>query len=68
MKLIKNIWIRLILSLVGGGMTNEIVFLCSGDPYRHRSVNEPNFTILYAIIIFLILTAIVNRLGKNRVA
>ena len=53
------------VSLLAGGMTSELVFIYSGDPYRHRSKDDPNYTILYALIVFLILTAIVKKFGKK---
>ncbi|MGZ3778435.1 MAG: hypothetical protein ACXVI9_13025 [Mucilaginibacter sp.] len=46
-------------------MTTEIVFLSTGSPYRHRSVNDPNFTLLYALIIFLVLTWVVKKFGTK---
>ncbi|HZX57852.1 MAG TPA: hypothetical protein VFE54_03975, partial [Mucilaginibacter sp.] len=61
-----KLWVRILISLLAGGMTNEIVFLSTGSPYRHRSTNDPNFTLLYALIIFLVLTWVVNKFGKKK--
>ena len=41
---------------MGGGITTEIVFLSTGDPKRSRSANDPQFTLIYALIIYLVLT------------
>jgi hypothetical protein len=65
MRFLQNIWIRIFVSLILGGMTTEIVFLSTGDPTRHRSVNDPNYTLVYALIIYLILTGLVKKFGKK---
>ncbi len=65
MQLLRKIWVRIIVSLLLGGMTTEIVFLTTGDPTRHRSVNDSNFTFLYAGIIFLVLTFLVSKFVKK---
>jgi hypothetical protein len=66
MVFLKNIWARIVISLIAGGMTSELVFIYSGDPYRPRSKDDPNFTLLYALIVFLILSAIVKKFGKKK--
>jgi hypothetical protein len=65
MEFIKKLWVRIVISLIGGGLASEIIFLLTGNPYRHRSVNDPNFTLFYALIIFLVLTGIVNKFKKK---
>jgi hypothetical protein len=66
MAFLSKIWVRVIISLLAGGMASEIIFLVSGDPTRHRSKDDPNFTLLYALIIFLILSAVVHKFGKKK--
>jgi hypothetical protein len=66
MKLLQNIWVRIVISLLGGGMTTEIVFLSTGDPTRHRSANDPNFTLIYALIIYLVLTWVAKKFGPPK--
>jgi len=65
MRLLQKLWFRVVISLLAGGMTNEIIFLLTGDPTRHRSPNDSNFSIIYAIIIFLILTLVVNKFARK---
>lgn len=66
MEYLQKLWVRIIISLVAGGMATEVIFLSTGDPTRHRSVNDPNFTILYALIIFFVLTWAVKKFGKKK--
>jgi hypothetical protein len=66
MRLLQKIWVRIIVSLLAGGMTTEIVFLSTGSPYRHRSVDDPNFTLLSALIIFVVLTGIVKKFAAAK--
>lgn len=65
MTYLRKVWVRVIISLLAGGMTSEIIFLATGDPTRPRSVNDPNFTLLYGLIIYIVLTAVVNKFGKK---
>lgn len=65
MEYLGKAWVRIVISLIAGGMATEIIFLSTGDPTRKRSVNDPNFTFLYALIIFLVLTAVVSKFGKK---
>jgi len=65
MAFLNKLWVRVVISLIVGGMSTEIIFISTGDPTRHRSVNDPNYTLLYALIIFLILTAVVKKYGKD---
>ena len=66
MAFLSKLWVRIVISLIAGGMTTEIIFISTGDITRKRSVNDSNYTLLYALIIFLLLTAVMNRLGKKK--
>ena len=57
MKYLKKTWIRVLVSLFGGGMATELIHISTGDPNRPR---ETNPTLLYAVIIFVILSFIVR--------
>ena len=57
MKYLKKTWVRVIVSLFGGGMVTEIIHISSGDPNRPRTAN---LSVLYGVIIYFILTAIVK--------
>jgi hypothetical protein len=65
MVFLSKLWVRIVISLIAGGMTTELIFISTGDITRKRSVNDPNYTLLYAFIIFLLLTVVVNKFGKK---
>jgi len=65
MRILKNIWLRIIISLFAGGMTSELVFIFSGDPTRPRSVNDPNYSLLYALVWYVLLTVLYRELSKK---
>ncbi|MBW4891196.1 hypothetical protein KXQ82_15830 [Mucilaginibacter sp. HMF5004] len=44
---------------------NELVFVLSGDPSRGRSKDEPNLTILYALIAFALLSWLNKKYNKD---
>ena len=67
MKQLKKLWVRIVVSLVGGGMANEIFFLSTGDPTRSRTNEGNGITLLAAIIIFGIVTSLVEVLPQNRI-
>lgn len=57
MKTIRKPWVQILISLIGGGMITEIIHISTGDPNRPM---ENNFSILYALIIYGILTMIIK--------
>ena len=57
MKYLRKTWIRVIVSLIGGGMVTEIIHISSGDPNRPMTTN---LSLLYGVIIYFILTYIVK--------
>lgn len=57
MKYLKKIWIRVVVSLIGGGMATELIHISTGDPNRPMTTNP---SLLYAVIIFVILSFIVS--------
>lgn len=61
-----KLWVRVLISLLAGGIINEIMFLTSGDPTRHRSVaTEPNYSIFFALGIYMILTLLTKKFAKK---
>lgn len=58
MKYLKLIWVRVIISLFGGGVVSEIIHISTGDPNRPMTTN---LSLLYGIIIFVILTFLVQK-------
>lgn len=65
MSYLKKLWIRILISLVGGGMANEIFFLSTGDPARSRENEGNGITLIAAIIIFVMITLLVEVLPQN---
>lgn len=57
MKYLRKTWIRVIVSLFGGGMVTEIIHISTGDPNRPSTTN---LSLLYGLIIYVILTYIVK--------
>ena len=57
MKYLKKTWIRVLVSLFGGGMATELIHISTGDPNRPMTTNP---SLLYAVIIFVILSFIVR--------
>ncbi|MCF2874057.1 MULTISPECIES: hypothetical protein [unclassified Tenacibaculum] len=53
MKYIEKRWVRIVLSLVLGGMITEILHITTGDPNRPREFNP---TLFFALIIFILLS------------
>ncbi len=66
MKYLRKTWIRVLVSLIGGGITQEIFFLCTGDPTRSRENEGSGITMIAAIVIFIILSVIVNNNTTKR--
>jgi hypothetical protein len=62
MKYLEKTWVRVIISLIGGGMVTEIIHISTGDPNRPMTAN---FSLLFAIIIYVLMTFIMT-LIKNR--
>lgn len=53
MKYLRILWIRILVSLFGGGLVTEIFHISTGDPNRPMTVK---FSLIYAIVIYLALT------------
>jgi len=65
MRILKITWVRVIVSFFAGGILNETLFLCGGDVTRPRSDSDESFVLLYALIIYFVITWYVNRFVKN---
>jgi hypothetical protein len=57
MDFFKKIWVRIISSLLLGGLIQEGVHIKTGDPNR---LQTSNFSLLYALIVFLIFTIMIR--------
>lgn len=62
MKHIKITWIRVVISLLGGGFISELIHISTGDPNRPIT---SNLSLFYALIVYVVLTYIVKKLGKS---
>lgn len=66
MKHLKKLWVRILVSLLGGGAANEILFLSTGDITRSRENEGNGVTLIAAVLIFGILTIVVEVLPQNK--
>jgi len=55
---LKKTWIRIIVSLFGGGVISEIVHVSTGDPNRARTEGGTLVMIASAIILYALLTSL----------
>lgn len=62
MEYLKKTWVRVIISLIGGGMLTEIIHISTGDPNRPMTTN---LSLLYAAIIFAVLTFILYKVNNK---
>lgn len=62
MKYLRKIWVRAIISMLFGALTTEIIHIATGDPNRPMGTN---FTLIYALIVFLILTFLLRKMDKD---
>ena len=62
MGLIQKNWLRIILSLFAGGLTAELIHITTGEPNRPM---ESNLSILYAVVIYIMLTLLVRVKNKS---
>lgn len=61
---LEKTWVRILLSLFIGGITNELFKISSGQLETSSSNKDSYITILVAAIIFIVLNKIVKRKNK----
>ena len=66
MRHLRKLWVRVVISLIGGGMANEIFFLSTGDPTRSRANEGNGITIIAAVALFILLTILVSLLPPEQ--
>ena len=49
MKYLRKPWLRIIISLIGGGIIMELLHITTGDPNRPMGAN---FSLLFGFIVF----------------
>lgn len=62
MKYLEKLWVRVLVSLFGGGMLTEIMHISTGDPNRPQTSNP---SLLYATLLFVVITIIVRASKKG---
>jgi len=63
MKYLKKTWIRIIISLFAGSLIAELIHISTGDPNRQGPTSLS--LLVYALIVFGILTLVVNKFNKR---
>lgn len=53
MKLLKQIWFKIVISLIGGGMAAELLHISTGDPNRSMEFNP---SLVFALILYFTIT------------
>ncbi len=61
MKYLKITWIRIVISLLAGGMITEIIQISKGDANSPATSGDSLLVIICAIISFFLLTSLVNK-------
>jgi hypothetical protein len=54
MQLIRKIWFRILISLIGGGAVVEIYHLTTGDPNRVMTSNPSLWVAAFIFVIFTV--------------
>ncbi len=67
MKHLRKIWVRVLISLFAGGISQEIIFLSTGDPTRSRENEGGGITLVVGIIVYILLTIYVKMNTPKRV-
>jgi hypothetical protein len=62
MNLLRKPWFRVIVSLLAGGLAQEIIHISTGDPNRPQTTN---LALLYGLVVFALLTLLVKRSDKK---
>ncbi|MEP6713869.1 MAG: hypothetical protein ABJA37_15690 [Ferruginibacter sp.] len=63
MKYLRKVWVRIIVSLIGGGMMMELLHISTGDPNRPM---VSNFSLLFGIIIFALISFYIRLVDWRR--
>nr|MBB6140792.1 putative membrane protein [Mucilaginibacter sp. X5P1] len=64
MRMLKTTWIRVIASLFAGGIVAELITLSTTD-YTSPQFSNIGLHLLFAILIYFVLTWYVNKFVKN---
>ena len=65
MKYIAQPWMRVIISLIGGGLISELVFILTGDPNRPRDSNYTNTSLVIVVLLYFTLDYVAKQNKKN---
>ena len=65
MNFLQKTWIRIVISLLAGGIITELITMNSADPNHTSSPNRNSlYTLVLGAIIFFVLSAFVKRSNK----
>ena len=66
MKYLEKTWVRIIVSLLAGGIITELIMMSSADPNHTVSPDRNStYALFLGSIIYLVLTAIISKRNKN---
>lgn len=63
MKYLRKPWLRIIISLIGGGMVMELLHITAGDANRPTGAN---FSLLFGLIIFVAISFYIRLVDWRR--
>ena len=61
MNYLQKPWVRIVLSLLAGGLITELIHISTGDPNRASSAADSYLVLIIAFVCYFILTSIFNR-------
>ena len=61
MNYLQKSWVRIVLSLLAGGLITELIHISTGDPNRASTTADSYSVLIIAFICYFILTSIFNR-------
>ncbi len=61
MNILRKTWVRIVLSLLAGGLVTELIHISSGDPNRASTTADSYWVLIIAFVCYFILTSIFNR-------
>lgn len=64
MKLLRKTWFKIIISLIGGGMTAELLHISTGDPNRPMEFNP---SLVVAVILYFGITFSIYLFDYNKI-
>lgn len=57
-------WVRVLISILGGGIIAELFFISTGDPNRPKTGFSTVAPLLFVIGFYFLLTHLLKKMGK----